>query len=187
MLWSLISPSCLILIKSILNVLQISWTPGDPNFGQSIIIYLVYWGFLGSLQGALLYKLQYKTLAYKWFLTTSITGFLIMSVHDVALLGTDTRGQGVLILIFSLPILIALGGLVLGCAQFLLLDNRHGASANRSRILSTWCVASFISWSLGFVGIFLSFYIPIPEFPIILLTTVGGAIKGWSVIQYLRR
>lgn len=184
-LWSLISPGCLLLTVSLYYLLGVHFKLGSPDATLLMIaIYLIYWGLLGSLQGALLHKFQYKTLAYQWFRNTSATGFLIMLVHDLTLLstGVNMSGQGGLILLLSLPILAFLGGWVLGYAQFLLLKDRHSVASQTNRLPCMWFVASFISWIMGFIGILLSGSIPVF---FILFAAVGGAIKGWSVMKYL--
>jgi hypothetical protein len=120
-LWSLISPACLSLMAGILRFYRLSWHPGYPDIRISIQVYLVYWLLLGVFQGGLLFwKFRDRQFAYRWFFTTSTTGFLVMLSHDIslALLGVDIRRTGVLILIFSLPFLAFLGGSILGLAQF---------------------------------------------------------------------
>ena len=184
-LWSLISPGCLLLTVGLYYLFGIHWNPGTLDASLLMItIYVIYWGLLGSLQGALLLKFQYKTLAYKWLRNTSATGFLIMLVHDLTLLSTGINmgGQGVLILLLSLPIVAILGGWVLGYAQFLLLRGHHSVASQTNRLPFMWFVASFISWIMGFIGIFFSGSIPVF---FILFAAVGGAIKGWAVMKYL--
>ncbi len=183
--WSLISPGCLLLAVSLYFLLGVHSDLGSLDASLLLItIYLVYWGLLGSLQGALLFKFQYKALAYKWFRNTSAIGFLILLVHDLTLLsiGANLVGQGGLILLLSLPIVAILGGWVLGYAQFLLLKDYPRVPSQTNRRPFMWFVASFISWIMGFIGIWVSFSIPIF---FIFFVTVGGAIKGWSVMKYL--
>lgn len=180
MLWSLISPGCLLLAVSLNHLLWVRWNL--DNLLSRIILYLVYWGLLGSLQGALLFKSQYKTLAYKWFRNTSTTGFLIMLVHDLAVLstGTNASGQGALILLLSLPIVAIFGGWILGYAQFLFLKDHHRVTSQTNRRSSTWFNASFISWITGFIGILFG-----DNIPAFFFAAIGGVIKGWSVMKYL--
>lgn len=185
-LWSLISPGCLSLI-AVANVFyRLSWTPGDPDLRISIAFYLVYWLLLGILQGGVLFwKFQDRQFAYRWFFTTSTTGFLVMLLHDLslALLGIDTRGQGILILIYSLPCLAVLGGLILGLAQFLLIRKRCQIHLRLNHLDSTWFTTSFVSWMIGFAGIlFGSNALPVS----ILLVAFGSAMKGWFIQKNLR-
>ncbi len=185
-LWSLISPACLSLIAGILQFYRLGWNPGYPDIRRSIQIYLVYWLLLGILQGGvLLWKFRERQFAYRWFFTTSTTGFLVMLLHDLslALLGIDTGGQGVLNLIYSLPWLAVLGGPILGLAQFLLIRNRYKINLRLNNLGGKWFVISFLSWTIGFVGIIFCLYVP----PVLILFVASGsAIKGWFIQKYLR-
>jgi hypothetical protein len=154
----------------------------------SIAIYLFYWVLLAILQAAALFwKFQDKQLTYKWFFTTSITGFIVMLLHDLIVLkvmGTDTRGQGVLILILSLPCLAVLGGLILGLTQFLLIQNRYKVnlkSDSLKNINILWLSISVISWIIGMSSIL---FLGLPT--LIILSAIGSAIKGWFINKYLR-
>lgn len=183
-LWSLISPSCLVLISSALRLTGLSWIP-TSDIKLSVIIYFTYWVLLGILQGALLLKFQYKILARKWFLTTSTTGFSIMLCHDLCVLplGTNGAGVGMLYLGLTLPVLAVLGGFMLGATQFLLLKNYYEVASQRTGFIPNWFAVSFISWIISFVGILFGSN---ALFAIIFLSTVGTALKGYAVMKYLR-
>jgi len=187
-LWGLISPICISLIASVLISYQINWYPAYYDMRLSIAIYLFYWVLLAILQAAALFwKFQDKQLTYKWFFTTSITGFIVMLLHDLIVLkvmGTDTRGQGVLILILSLPCLAVLGGLILGLTQFLLIQNRYKVnlkSDSLKNINILWLSISVISWIIGMSSIL---FLGLPT--LIILSAIGSAIKGWFINKYLR-
>ena len=183
--WSCGSPGCLSLIVTVDWFYRLSWHPGYPDVRVSIAIYLVYWFLLGILQGGiLLWKFQNRQFAYRWFFTTTTTGFLVMLLHDVslALLGIDTRGQGVLILLFSLPCMAVLGGLILGITQFLLIRKRYRINQRLNNLNKIWFAISFLSWVIGFAGIFTGNALPVW----ILLVTFGSAMKGWFIQKYLR-
>ena len=179
----LISPGCLILIAVFLWLSQLYWYPSHPNIGISVLVYLMYWILLASLQAALLSKFQHPDLARKWFPATAITGFLLMLAHEVALLGINTGGQGVIFLLISLPLLAILGGPILGLTQFLLLrdiDNFMSRNRHPSRI---WFLTSSLSWVLGFLSIFFGGHAPVA---LIFLALFGTGIKGVFVANYLQ-
>jgi hypothetical protein len=200
-LWSLISPGCVLLIGLVLWVTQYSWYPTQPAIGVSIGIYLAYWLLLAALQGLLLWRLSHQTLAYKWALTTGITGFVIMLAHELIVLamGVDTRGQGVLFLLLSLPVLGVVGGFVLGLAQFLLLrTDRQQPRLQQPRLQQprlqpprlqppwlqlAWFVACFLAWVIGFGGVFLSLSTP---FLLVVFAGLGTAVKGLMLERYLK-
>ncbi len=123
LLWSLTGPVCLAIVYWILK--ELGWRPFDPSeFFRSIANYSIYWVLLAALQGLLLSRFNYKNLGRKWFITTGATGFLIMICHELfpRIIGVDTRGQGVIFVIFfTLPFLVIFGGLILGSTQFLIL------------------------------------------------------------------
>jgi hypothetical protein len=125
-LWISIVPVCVTTIGSILSLTRLSWFP-TTNIWISIVIYLAYWVVVGFFQGALLAKFKHKKIGCKWFLTTSITGFLIVTSHDLSplVLGVDTGGQGILYLILSVPVLAILGGLILGYVQFSIIKDYY--------------------------------------------------------------
>lgn len=194
-LWSLMSPICITPILYVLLATESSWYP-TSNIGISIIVYLAYWIPLGILQGLLLFKFQYKKIAYEWFVVTSITGFLIMFCHDLSalILGADTRGQGVLYLLMSLPFLAGLGGLILGFAQFWVLQSyRNKYLVNKTprepRLRLIWFASSFFSWLLGFVGLGIATLGVGGHTPFIFIPffAMGAALKGYVVMRYLQR
>ena len=181
--WSLISPVCIGLIACFLGLSQTTWYPSHPDIGVSIIIYLAYWLLLGSLQGVLLFRLQHPSLARRWFLATTLTGFLLMLAHEIALLGVNTTGQGILFLLISLPCLAILGGPILGFVQFLLLRNINTPNPKENYLHRTWFMASFASWFLGFLSIFGGNY---TFLVLLLLAAIGTLIKGLFVARYLQ-
>lgn len=188
-LWGLISSIC-ICISSIVSVIvfsPVSWHPAYYDMQISIVIYLVYWVLLATLQGAALFwKFQDRRFAYKWVFTTSITGFMIMLLHDLIVLkvmGTDTRGQGVLILILSLPCLAVLGGLILGLAQFWVIRNRYKANLKSDNPNILWLFISVISWVIGMSSILFGGF---GVLMLIIFAGVGSAMKGWFINKYLR-
>jgi hypothetical protein len=70
-----------------------------------------------------------------------------MLLHDLILLkvmGVDTKGQGALILIISLPCLALLGGFILGLAQFWLIRNRYQANLKSNKLNILWLFISVI-------------------------------------------
>ncbi|KAM3110758.1 hypothetical protein [Phormidesmis sp. 146-33] len=187
-LWSLISPGCVSLIASVLWFYRLSWYPGYPDIWISIAVYLAYWLPLGVLQGVLLFwKFRDQQFAYRWFLTTTTTGVLVMLSHDLslALMGVDTRGQGALILILSLPCLAALGGPILGLAQFLLIRNRYQTYLRPNHLTSNWFARSFLSWAIGFTGILIAMSTDMLP-ALLLLVAFGSALKGWFIQKHLR-
>ncbi|TWH44099.1 hypothetical protein [Dulcicalothrix desertica] len=184
--WGLISTLCMGLVVSGLLLNSISWRPADyNNILMSIAIYSIYWVLLAILQGAALFwKFQDKAVAYKWFFTTSITGFIVMFLHDFIILNvmkTDTRGQGVLILILSLPILALSGGFILGLAQLWLIRNRYKPNLETIPLNILWLFLGVISWVIGFAGMYFGSFFPL----ILLLYSVGSIIKGWFINKYL--
>lgn len=177
--WSLISPVCFSLIAGVLWVNQTSWTPGTSDIGRSILILLSYWLPLGGLQAALLFwKFRDRRFAYQWWLVTSITGVFVMLVHDLYVLSTDPVGQGILILIITLPVLAVVGGLLLGAAQFLLIRHRYRANLNLKKMRTIWFVLCLLSWVIGFSGLLLAFYG-------VVITVAASALKGWFLQKYL--
>lgn len=188
--WSLASPVCLSIIASVLWLFKLAWYPAYPKIWLSLAVYLAYWVLLGLLQGAILFwRFQKRRFAYRWFFITSAVGFAIMLLHDLSLLllGADTRGQGVLILLLSLPVLAILGGLPLGLAQFFLIRSRYRANLNFKHLHLRWFALSFLSWTIGFAGIFFIFS-GTRLFPVLLLLVASGsAMKGWFIQQYLRK
>ncbi len=187
--WGLASPACLGLVASVLRFYQLDWHPAYFDIWRSFAVYLAYWLLLGALQGAILFwKFQERRFAYRWFFITGVVGCSIMLLHDLflLLLGVDTRSQGALILIFSLPLLAFLGGLLLGLAQFFLIRNHYRASLNSKHLNLRWFVISFLSWIVGFTGILFTFsgtrLLPI----LLILVAAGTAIKGWFIQKYLR-
>ena len=164
--WSLISPGCFTLVV-VLHwfysfFFKSSWFPGHPDFIISIATYLIYWLLLGILQGLLLFwKFQNRQFAYRWFFITSTTGFIVMLLHDIFLISLNSNrgGQGILILLFSLPCLAVLGGLILGLAQFSLIRKRYRVDKRFNRLVKIWIAISFFSWTIGFAGILFTFNI----------------------------
>lgn len=180
--WSLISPGCLILIMSFLQTGQINWYPASSNLMLSLAIYGAYWGLVSGLQSLLLWRVQGLSFALKWLLTTAITGFLLMLAHELLLLDTNTSGQGVLILLLSLPALAVSGGLILGFMQFWLIRHLHPANRHNYRLHRTWFLASWVSWGLGFFCIFFGNGVLLA---LILLAAIGTALKGFFLMPYL--
>jgi hypothetical protein len=187
--WSLASPICLSIVASVLWFYKLVWHPAYFDIWRSIAVYFAYWLLLGLIQGAILFwKLQERRFAYQWFFVTSAVGFSVMLLHDLSLLllGADTRGQGALILLLSLPLLAILGGLPLGLAQFFLIRNRYRANLNATHLNLRWFALSFLSWVVGFIGI-LFIFSGTRLMPILLLFVAAGtAIKGWFLQKYLR-
>lgn len=188
-LWSLISPGCLSLVASVLWFYQLDWYPAYPDIERSLAVYLTYWLLLGSLQGAILFwKFQERQLAYQWFLMTTTVGFAVMLLHDLALfgMGVDSRGQGILILVLSLPVLAILGGLPLGLAQYLLIRKRYRTDLNLKPLTVRWFAISFGSWVIGFVGILFGLS-GLFRFVLIFFVATGSFLKGWFIQKYLRK
>ncbi|MEM9908235.1 MAG: hypothetical protein AAF921_24760, partial [Cyanobacteria bacterium P01_D01_bin.44] len=96
---------------------------------------------------------------------------------------TDTSGQGILILILSLPALAISGGLVLGFMQFWLIRHLHPQNRHNYRLHRTWFLASWVSWGLSFLCIFFGNGTLLA---LLLLATIGTALKGLFLMQYLR-
>jgi hypothetical protein len=184
LLWSLISPGCVGLIAAVVQFYQISWYPAYPDMRVSIGVYLTYWLLLGILQGGLLFwQFHDRQWATRWAITTSVTGFLVMLLHDltIALLGIDTRGQGILILILSLPCLVVLGSMILGETQFLLIQYRFKDKPISSQLSVGWSSMSFLSWMVGFLGIVFG-SLPI----LLLLVAIGSLLKGQFIQKYFQ-
>jgi hypothetical protein len=182
-LWSLISPLCLGIIAGTLSLLQQSWHIGDLKIGLSIFVYAGYWLLLAMLQAAALWwRFQDRKLAIGWFYITAITGTLVMTAHDLALLllGVDTRGQGIIILLLSLPCLGVVGSSILGAAQFIIIRSQ----IHKRLKTEIWFVLSFMSWAIGFGGIFASLD-NISLLP--LFMAAGTALKGLFIDKYLER
>jgi hypothetical protein len=192
-LWISIVPVCTTAIGLTLWLTRINWIP-TTNIWISIVIYLVYWVLLGFFQGALLVKFKHKKIGYKWFLSTSITGFLVMIFHDLSplVMGVDTGGQGILYLILSLPVVAVLGGLILGYSQFLIIKDYHNTVPSTTPALPKWLGVSFVSWSISFAGTLLVIINNIilsgsnMLFVILIFATIGTAIKGYAVMKYLQ-
>ncbi|WP_309740762.1 hypothetical protein [Chamaesiphon sp. OTE_20_metabat_361] len=182
-LWTAISPTCLAIVGGTFWFTQLIWYP-TSDLRISIAVYLSYWLLLGMLQGALLFKFQHQKLAYRWFLTTSITGFLIMFLHDLHTLvfDIDTGGQGALYLMLSLPCLAILGGPILGFAQFELLRRVYPATSFRWY----WFALSLISWNLNVGAFFLAIYTQLPFVIPFLAAAAGTALKGYGVMKRLQ-
>jgi len=177
LIWGLISPVCLSLVAGVLWINQSFWTPGDSDIWRSSLIWLGYWLPLGGLQAALLlWKFRDRRFAYQWWFVTSLTGFLIMLVHELYVLSTNPIGQGILVLLLTLPILAVMGGLVLGAAQFLLIRRRSRSNLKRLRII--WFVLCLLSWVIGFGGLLLFFYG-------VVITVAATVLKGWFLQKYL--
>jgi hypothetical protein len=181
--WSLISPGCLILIASFLQTGQITWYPASSNLMLSLVIYGTYWVLVSGLQSLLLWRVQGVSFALKWLVTTATTGFSLMLAHELFLLDTDTSGQGILILILSLPTLAISGGLILGTMQFWLIRNLHPENQHNYRLHRTWFLASWVSWGLSFLCIFFGNSLLLA---LLLLAAIGTALKGIFLMQYLR-
>jgi|GEM_PF-3322008 len=187
-LWGLISPLCIGLIASVLKLNQIRWFPAYYDIWISLTIYLIYWIIVGILQAAAIFwKFHAERLAYKWFFTTSITGFVVMFLHDFILLkvlGADTRGQGLLVLIVTtLPCLAVLGGLILGYCQLRLIRNYYKANRELNYLNILWLFINVILWVICFAGIFISSFsmLALIIFPFVSI------IKGWLINEYLRK
>jgi hypothetical protein len=186
--WSLISPGCLGIIAALLSFNRVSWHPAYPDLRLSIGIYLGYWLLLGLLQGGLLFwQFNDRQWATRWAIVTSLTGFLVMLAHDlmIILLGIDARGQGILILMLSLPCLAVFGGLILGIMQFLLIQDRYNNHRYNNHRIShqltiIWFSISLLAWMVGFSSIVFG------NFPILLLfVTIGGLLKGRFIQKHL--
>jgi hypothetical protein len=191
-LWISIVPVCVTAIGGILSLTRLSWFP-TTNIWISIVIYLAYWILVGFSQGVLLAKFKHKKIGCQWFITTSITGFLVVISHDLSplVLGVDTGGQGILYLILSVPILAILGGLILGYAQFSIIKDYYNKIPSTTPALSNWLGASFVSWIISFAsGLLISFgnigSAPNALFLILVFATIGTAIKGYIVMKYLQ-
>jgi hypothetical protein len=183
-MWSLISPGCVGLIAAVMEFYQVSWYPAYPDMRWSIAVYLSYWLLLGTLQGGLLFwRFHDRQWATRWAITTSVTGFLVMLLHDltIALLRIDTEGQGGLILFVSLPCLVVLGSLILGAIQFLLLRDCLETNQQSSRLTVIWCSINLLSWMIGFSGSVCG------SLPILLLLVASGSLlKGRFIQKYFQ-
>ena len=105
-----------------------------------------------------------------------------MLVHELFLLDTNTNGQGILILILSLPALAISGGLILGFMQFWLIRNLHPKNRHNYRLHRTWFLASWVSWGLSFLCIVFGNGLLLA---LLLLAAIGTALKGLFLMQYL--
>ncbi len=184
LLWGLISPGCLGLIAAVLQRYQVMWYPAYPDMRLSIGIYLSYWLLLGILQGGLLFwRFNDRRWAAQWAIVTSLTGFLVMLAHDltIALFGIDTRGQGILILILSLPCLVVLGGLILGLMQFSLIQDRYKTHQKSNWLTLIWFSISLLSWMIGFSGVFLGGQ---ALANLMAFVTIGSLLKGRFIQKY---
>lgn len=184
--WTLISTFCMSLVVSGIIFGYIDWRPADyGNIQTSIVVYSIYWILLTSLQGAALFcKFGDKGFVYKWFLITSITGFFVMFLHDFIILhimNVDTRGQGVLILILSLPILAIVGGFILGFTQLWIIKNSYKPNLEFISLNNQWLSIGVVSWIIGFAGMFFGSFYP----ALLILYPVGSIIKGWFINKYL--
>jgi hypothetical protein len=182
-LWSAISSGCIGLIYKLISISETSWEPGSRF---AIAAYLVYWLSLASLQAILLlWKFRDKNFACQWFFTTSVAGFLVMLSHDLTLaaLKIDTRGQGIIILIISIPCLAFIGGWLLGLAQYFVIRKFYRNNIELGSVNDNWFWIAGLSWALGFGGILRIDYIVQVT---ILLTAIGGAMKGWFLQKYLK-
>lgn len=184
--WTLFSTLCISLIVSGIIFGSVNWRSADyGNIQTSIAVYSIYWILLATLQGAALFwKFGDKIFAYKWFFITSLTGFIVMFLHDFIILhimNVDTRGQGVLILILSLPILAIAGGFILGFAQLWLIKNRYKANLESIPLNSYWLSIGVVSWIIGFAGMFFGSFFPL----LFIFYPAGSMIKGWFINKYL--
>jgi hypothetical protein len=181
--WSLISPICWSL--TLLSIFFI----GDGTLvsvvsENSVILYLLYWVILGWLQGSwLFWRFHRRKLAYRWGLVTGITGCSVMGMHDlvILLLGWSFgRPRAVFLLALA-------GGWILGLAQyFVLQEHLEIKPEQEDRLPLSWLDLSFISWVIGFLGLWLSFLNPvwwylIAPFPMAL----GTFLKGWFIQKCL--
>ncbi|MEO1523088.1 MAG: hypothetical protein AAFU78_20255 [Cyanobacteria bacterium J06633_2] len=166
---------------------QFTWYPAFPDLRVSLVIYSVYWILVSGLQSLLLRRVQEPSLAVKWFWTTAITGLSLMLAHDLLLLdilGINTGGQGILLLIISLPALAISGGLVLGFTQFRLIRNLHPNHQRNRQLRPNWFLASWVSWGLSFLCLFFGGYgAPLT---LIFLALIGTTLKGIFLAKYLR-
>jgi hypothetical protein len=186
----LISPICLSLVVGWAFKRQSAW-----NFTGQLGLYLAYWMILGLGQSLLLWWVyRQRSLAMQWLITTALAGTATMQAHDLllALTGVDPRGQGMLILMLSVPLLALFGGFFLGLAQWFVLWRHTGRSTRAQiRLSAAWAIASFLSWTIGFCGILLGYgFDRLPGIGIfvglLLCTMVGTSIKGLVVMQYLK-
>jgi hypothetical protein len=191
-LWISIVPFCATAIAGTFSLTRLFWVP-TTNIWISIVIYFTYWVLLGLFQGALIAKFKHKKIGYRWFATTSITGFLIVISHDLSplVLGVDTGGQGILYLILSLPVVAILGGLILGYFQFLVIKDYDRTVSRTTPPLQQWLGLSFASWSISFAGGLLISFSNAgdtfnPLFGVLFFATIGTAIKGYAVMRYLQ-
>jgi hypothetical protein len=191
LLWSLISPTCSCLIVGWAFKRQSAW-----DFTGQFDMYLAYWIVLALGQSLLLWWVyRQRSLAVQWFITTALAGTAIMQSHDLllALTGIDPRGQGMLILMLSIPLLALFGGFFLGLAQWYVLQGHTGRSLrSQIRLSAAWAIASFLSWTIGFCGILLGYgFDRLPGIGIFLgvflCTMLGTLIKGFVLMKYLKQ
>jgi hypothetical protein len=184
--WSLISPLCLGIVAGSLSLAQQHWSIADSNIGLSIVVYASYWLLLAMLQGAALFwRFQDRKFAIRWVQTTAIIGSFAMIAHDLFLVlrpGGPPGGQGIVILLITLPCLAVLGSLLLGTAQFRIVRSHYRDPTTANNRNPLWFVVSFMSWIIGFGGIFISLD-NISIMP--LFITIGTALKGWFIDKYL--
>ncbi|BDA74314.1 hypothetical protein RIVM261_044280 [Rivularia sp. IAM M-261] len=184
--WTLISTLCISLIVSGIIFGSVNWRPADyGNIQTSIVVYFIYWILLASLQGAALFwKFGDKNFAYRWFFVTSITGFFVMFLHDLIVLhvmNVDTRGQGSIFLLLSLPSLAITGGFILGFAQLWLIKNRYKPNLEPVQLNMYWLFLGVVSWIIGFASFYLGNFSP----ALFILYPIGSIIKGWFINKYL--
>jgi hypothetical protein len=138
------------------------------------------------LQGAALFwRFQDRKFALRWLQTTAIIGLLAMIVHDLLVfltLGGPPSGQGIVILLLSLPCLAVLGSLLLGAAQFRIVRSHYRDPTTAKNRDPIWFAVSFLSWIIGFGGIYISFN-NLWLVPLFIMT--GTALKGWFIDEYL--
>lgn len=173
-------------IVSVIIFGSVNWRPADyGNIKTSIVVYSIYWILLASLQGAALFwKFKDKDFAYRWFFVTSITGFFVMFLHDFIVLhvmNVDTRGQGVIFLLLSLPSLAIMGGFILGFTQLWLIKNRYKPNLEPVQLNMYWLFLGVIAWIIGFASFYLFNYSP----ALFILYPVGSIMKGWFINNYL--
>jgi hypothetical protein len=167
---------------------QSSGHPANSN----ILLYLAYWTMLGVGQGGLLfYVYRHRLLSARWAIVTTLAGMGTMLLHDLCLylMGVDTGGQGVVILLLSLPILALLGGWCLGLAQWFVLRRHLTPDRPIDRLAVTWAIAAFFAWAIGFVGLLFAMLFAENQFSWIglpIFTAIGTFIKGIFIATYLK-
>lgn len=185
--WSLISPLCLGIVAGSLSLSQRRGSIGD-DIGLSIVVYSSYWLLLAMLQGAALFwRFQDRKFAIQWLQIAAIIGSLVMIAHDLFLFlrpGGPPSGQGRVVLLITLPCLAVIGSLLLGAAQFRIVRSHYKDPTTSNNRDLLWFVVSFMSWIIGFGGIFISsFYTDISIAPLFIMA--GTALKGWFIDKYL--